>query len=221
MKVLVIRHAPFEGLGKIAAWLQKVNADVTEIRTYEDMAIPTSSQGQFLIVMGGPMSVNDPLPFLAAERQLIKSHVLAGGAMLGICLGGQQLAHAFGGQVAPAVKEVGWSAVTDLSSGKEHQVLHWHGEGFSLPPAGELLYTSKDWAFQGFRLKNAVGLQFHPEVDASLVAAFVENDQEFIAGSVLAQTPREILATPIPTENTSWLFRLLDELSAASSSHEK
>lgn len=185
---------------------------VTEVKTYEGMPIPSSSGWDFLIVMGGPMSVNDPLPFLAAERQLIRAHVDAGKPMLGICLGAQQLAKAFGAKVGPAVKEVGWAPVVELATDKEYQVIHWHGEGFDLPTDAQLLYSSKDWKNQGFSLKNAVGLQFHPEVDNALLAAFVANDGDFIPGNVLGQSEDEIAGKKIPAVNKGRLFDLLDKL---------
>ena len=98
-----------------------------------------------LIFMGGPMSVNDDLPYIRQELRLIEAAAARGKPVLGVCLGAQLIARALGGRVyRNAVKEIGWYPVrftgaartdrlfADLSA--PELVFHWHGETFDLPP---------------------------------------------------------------------------------------
>ena len=135
-----------------------------------------------LVVMGGPMGVHDDLPWLAAERALLREAVDAGVPVLGICLGAQQLALALGGDVRRGdtvecgVGEVHLSsaAVRDAVFGRAPTPLpcvHWHGDTFSLPPGAVHLARSDAYENQAFRVGDrAYGLQFHVEVTGALVA---------------------------------------------------
>lgn len=77
------------------------------------------------------------MDWIQDERYLIKEVVDSGKAMLGICLGAQQLAKSYGNDIISTPKEVGWYSVTSLTQifhpSKEYTVLHWHGEGFTKP----------------------------------------------------------------------------------------
>jgi GMP synthase (glutamine-hydrolysing) len=147
------------------------------VPTPDDVAAMTG-----LVVMGGPMSVHDPLPWLAEERALIKAAYRAGIPVLGICLGAQQLALALGGEVTTGPEpEVGVGEV-HLTNNCRHDPLfgpaatplpcfHWHRDTFTLPEGAIPLATSEQYEQQAFRVgERAYGLQFHVEVTASLVA---------------------------------------------------
>lgn len=214
MKTLIIRHAPFEEIGAIGDWLTEKGSIVETIKTYENQSIPTETDADLLIVMCGPQSVNDELPFLELERQLIRQHVEAGKGMFGVCLGAQQLAKAYGAEVAASPKEVGWAEVTDIQTQKRQRVLHWHGEGFQLPKGSVGLFQSSFWVNQGFRIKNAIGVQFHPEATTELVRSFVENDGGFIEGTLTNQDSEAILAESEKRTSHELLFQLLESLVA-------
>src|SRR5262245_57721431 len=106
-----LQHASFEGLGSITTPLAAHGARVGISRLYEVARLPRVSDFDVLIVMGGPMSVNDEtrFPWLAAEKRLIAAAIDAGRHVLGICLGAQLVASACGARVTTnREREIGW-----------------------------------------------------------------------------------------------------------------
>jgi GMP synthase-like glutamine amidotransferase len=155
-------------------------------------AVPRSSAGLDVIAMlGGPMSVNDPLPWLADAEALLRDAVARGVPVAGHCLGGQMLAKALGAAVtANPQPEIGWTRLqlTPVAADRalarawlgEHEdgagnvddpvglpVYQWHDETFALPPGATLLARSAACAHQAFALGPHLGMQFHIEVDAA------------------------------------------------------
>lgn len=135
-----------------------------------------------LVVMGGPMNVDDPRhPGLAAERRLVRSAVEAQVPVLGVCLGMQLLARALGSTVhAGHGTEVGFGPVQVVTAdpllgplGPEPTVLHWHSDVAELPAGATLLARSDRTPVQAFRAGSAVGLQFHVEVDRALLDSWL------------------------------------------------
>lgn len=162
------------------------------------------------------MSANDTEQWIQDERQLIKEVVVSGKPMLGICLGAQQLAKAYGSDIISTPKEVGWHSVTSLTQNfhpsKEYTVLHWHGEGFTKPCHAMPLYSTEKWENQGFRLFNAIGLQFHFEATKETVKEIVEADSQFLSQSVFSVTRGGTIYFPVPDENKDSLFSILNTL---------
>ena len=129
------------------------------------------------------MSVNDgdTLPWLVAEKRLVREAVLAGKPYWGVCLGVQLLAASLGARVYVGVRpEVGILPVHLTAEAQADAVFsglpqnfltfQWHGETFDLPEGAVLLATSPDYPNQAFRWKEkAYGVQFHLEVTAGLV----------------------------------------------------
>jgi len=128
------------------------------------------------------MSVHDDLPWLEAERVLLRAAVDAGLPVLGVCLGAQQLAAALGAEVvAGAEPECGVGEVHLTEAALEDPVfavapsplpcVHWHGDTFTLPAGAVRLAGNQAYENQAFRVgARAYGLQFHVEVTGSLVA---------------------------------------------------
>lgn len=216
MHLHIIQHVPFENPGLILGWIEERGHTYKIVRTYNQEALPSKEEVQFLVVLGGPMSANDSEEWVVEERSLIKEVVVQGKPMFGICLGAQQLAKAFGGEIKPAPKEVGWGEIKDIHTDEYLTVLHWHGEGFTLPKNAQLLYSSELWENQGFRMKNALGLQFHFETTEQTVAEIVAADQPFLEQSILKTSVDETINKPIPLKNKDVLFTLLDELEQSS-----
>jgi GMP synthase-like glutamine amidotransferase len=99
---LLVQHVSFEGPGAIAGAISDTGADLTVLRMDRDEALPPAAamaDVAGLVVMGGPMSVHDDLPWLTEERTLLRAAVEVGRPVLGVCLGAQQLAAALGAPV--------------------------------------------------------------------------------------------------------------------------
>ena len=188
MFTVVFRHVPFEDLGWIAGALETAGISWQYADLYRDSTLPDCSEAAGLIFMGGPMSVNDSLPFLRREMQVIESALRAGQPVLGVCLGAQLVAKALGARVyRNPVKEIGWFPVwwkdaargDALFAGLEaaETVFHWHGETFDLPRGAEWLAASERCAHQAFRYGSAAwGLQFHLEGTPEMVAGWCQED---------------------------------------------
>ncbi len=188
MKVHVLQHIPFEGIGSIEPWLAAREAAITHTQFHEpDWTLPDPRTLDLIIIMGGPMSVNDEaeLPWLVDEKQFVRDAMQAGTAVLGICLGAQLVASALGASVYPGPqREIGWFDIEAAPGQKEGtfrfppraKVFHWHGETFDLPAGATLLASSAACQNQAFQIgRNVIGLQCHlettPESAASIIAA--------------------------------------------------
>ena len=185
--VLAFRHGLSENLGLIAGALAQRHISYQYVDLYDGGAAPHVEGAAGLIFMGGPMSVNDHLPYLRAEEQIILKAFARGIPILGVCLGSQLIAKALGSRVYPnPVKEIGWfpvrfteAARTDrLFAGLDasETVFHWHGETFDLPQGAELLAWSDACRHQAFRIGNAYGLQFHLEVTPEMISGWCARD---------------------------------------------
>ena len=233
MRVHVLRHAAFEGLGSMASWLERAGAVVTETRCYDQPGLPRARDFDWLIVMGGPMSVNDEasFPWLGPEKKLIAEAIDAGTVVLGVCLGAQLVACALGARVYPAVrKEIGWFPVyavpkTRTASGAAPQplasvvpdgttVFHWHGDTFDLPRGSVHLLRSDACDNQAFSVGNHVlGLQFHLEMIPEGAVTLIEHCGGEIKVGATVQPGAQILGEPDRfTRINAMMDRLLDSL---------
>jgi len=125
--IAIFRHSPTEGPGYFAAYLDAKRIPWRLVDAAGGEPIP-ADPGAFtgLTFMGGPMSVNDDLPWIAPELELIRRAVDAGVPCLGHCLGGQLMSKALGGTVSRnRVKEIGWGMV-EAVAGPEAE--RWLGD---------------------------------------------------------------------------------------------
>jgi GMP synthase-like glutamine amidotransferase len=115
-----------------------------------------------------------------------------------LLFGSQQRQSCLANQVGDpplTVREVGWGAVHFVRSPDEEPVLeglgdselvvHWHGDTFDLPEGAALLASTLPCKNQMFRLRSRLfGVQFHPELDAELIALWVEEDADYVRGAL-------------------------------------
>jgi len=205
VRVLAFRHVPFEGLGLIEPVLESrgiafdyadlYQADLHQSNLYQadlDQAvppIPDISRYDGLIFLGGPMSANDPLPYLRTEMGVIEHALTAGTPVLGVCLGAQLMASALGARVyRNAEREIGWfdihlapgAASDPVFAGlrQSETVFHWHSDTFDLPAGAELLARSDRTERQAFRYGRVwYGIQFHLEVNPPMIVDWCLQDQ--------------------------------------------
>lgn len=175
MHAVCLQHVPFEGPGIFTSHLETRGIRVEPYLVPEE-GLP-KDPGALLIIMGGPMSVNDPEAWIAEETAFIKSALELGTPVLGICLGSQFMAKALGATVGPGVAlEVGMTPIRLTHEGTLDpvfggssptlEVFEWHGEVFDLPAGCVPLASSEVCAVQAFRSGvKAYGLLFHLELD--------------------------------------------------------
>lgn len=223
--VLIFRHAPIEGPGYFATFLDRHGIPWKLVRIDAGEAVPESLNGvSGLCLMGGPMSVNDDLPWIPPLLARIREAVAAGIPVIGHCLGGQLMAKALGGIVgANPVKEIGWGEVrvTDADAARPWLgeapapvlAFHWHGETFSLPPGATRILESEYCANQAFVLDDRhIAMQCHVEMTPELVASWCEHGAAEIAASDSpgVQAPETIRAGL--GERTAQLHQVADKI---------
>ena len=204
--IAVFRHARSEGPGYLASFLEEQGVDWRLVAVDSGEPLPRDAR-RFagLVFMGGPMSVNDDLPWIPPALELIRDAVRKDVPVLGHCLGGQLMSKAFGGSVRNgAVKEIGWGEVRveDNEVAKRwlgelpgFEAFHWHGETFSIPPGGTRVLSNPHCENQGFALGRHLGLQCHVEMSVELVRIWCRGGRheiEAAATSPGVQAPEEI-----------------------------
>ena len=181
---MVIQNIECEGLGSLANLFELDGFNLTILNSQSSL-IPTDlTSYSGIIILGGPMSVYDNYVFLKNEQKLIKKAVDMKIPTLGICLGSQLIAEAMGGKVYPGnLKEIGWHDIEITENGSReifngiatltNTVFQWHGDTFDLPKSAIILAKS-DAYVQAFRIKTAIGIQFHIEVDESMIEEWLK-----------------------------------------------
>jgi GMP synthase (glutamine-hydrolysing) len=191
MRVVAFRHVPHEGLGLIEPVMRQRGIEVVCADLYREGApLPETRGADGLIFMGGPMSANDPLPYLGQEIRIMREAAGERQPMLGVCLGAQLLAKALGAEVRRSpLPEVGWFEVQLTDAGAADQllgamnrtetVLQWHGDTFDLPEGAVWLARSERCPNQAFRISpNIYGFQFHLEVTPEMLTEWCVQDAQ-------------------------------------------
>lgn len=189
--IAIFRHAAVEGPGYLADFLDRRAMPWQLIRVDAGDAVPTSPETfSGLAFMGGPMSVNDALPWVAQELALIRRAHAQDIPLLGHCLGGQLISRALGAVVSKnPVKEIGWGEVrvSDnavardwFGDSRRFDSFHWHGETFALPPGAVHLLASSHCANQAYALGKHLALQCHVEMNEPMIRAWCEAGAEEI-----------------------------------------
>ena len=161
----ILQHLEREGPGLFVPVAKERNLNVSTFRLDLGDSLPELSNGDILLVLGGPMGIRDignPIyPWLIKEVDLLKEALNQEVGVIGICLGAQLLAFAAGGDVEvlldgisqKQLPEIGWHTVfssefnnnNKLSSFlcKPFPVLHWHEDRIVLPTTAELIASSR------------------------------------------------------------------------------
>jgi GMP synthase-like glutamine amidotransferase len=206
--VAIFRHAATEGPGYFATYLDRHAIPWEVVKIDEGEPVPgDAARFSGLVFMGGPMSVNDDLPWIAPVLRLIRGAADREIPVLGHCLGGQLMAKALGGEVIRnPVKEIGWgrvdvapneAAAEWLGKGlSSFNAFHWHGETFSVPPGATCILSSRYCPNQAFVLGPHLGMQCHVEMTPGLVRAWCqdwEKEVESLARRTASvQTPSQM-----------------------------
>ena len=239
MHIHYLQHAAFEDAANIAVWAHERGHRLTHTRLDLDQPLPEPQDLDWLVVMGGPMNVDqhDAYPWLVREKQFMRQVIDRGLPVLGVCLGGQLICAVLGGQVTKnRQKEIGWFPVTLTSEAgasplfsrfpQRVPAFHWHGYTFSIPPGAVRLAASDGCDNQAFQYgRHVVALQFHWDYSLRSVETMIRHcGDELVAGtpggapSTLGpghgiQQPAEMLAQPERfSEIQVLLYAMLDAM---------
>lgn len=200
MRVLVVDNYPETSLGLVGTALQEAGAtiDLRVMHQGDDLPVDPGGHDAIVVFGGGQNALADDLhPYLPGLVRLIRAFGDAGKAVLGVCLGSQLVARAYGAtNIIGLPIEFGWKAVTPTDAAADDPVVshlgsgapmfHWHYDTFTLPPGSAHLATSEQTRHQAFRIGRAVyGIQFHFEVDVALADRWTTT----FAGQIAAHTP--------------------------------
>lgn len=184
MRVLVVYNYENTELGLLGAALEEAAAEIDIRRPFLGEELPVvASEHDALVMLGGGQNAlaDDAYPYFPALLSLTRGFVEADKAVLGICLGSQLMARAFGGENRiGGATEFGWQPVSVTGAGRADAVLgglpqsfrifQWHDDTFTLPPGAERLAASAVAENQAYRIgRAAYGFQFHLEADRTLV----------------------------------------------------
>jgi GMP synthase-like glutamine amidotransferase len=182
MRIHCLQHVPFESPGWIQTWSGAHDHELVMVRLFADEPLPSPSEVEALVVMGGPMGVHDDAqhPWMKGEKHLVAAALEAEKRVLGVCLGAQMIAHVSGARVyRNRFQEIGWFPVEAMPEGVARFALphsfsayHWHGDTFQLPDGAIHLARTDGCEQQMFLLGDRViGIQFHLEVTPEDIAA--------------------------------------------------
>lgn len=183
--VVIFRHAATEGPGYFATFLDEKHIPWRLVKIDEGEGLPQTIQDfSGLVLMGGPMSVNDDLPWIAPLLELIREAYRLDIPLLGHCLGGQLISKALGAVVSKnPVKEIGWGEVNapDSETAKRwfgdlgsFQVFHWHGETFALPEGATHLLSSRYCRNQAYSIGKHLAFQCHVEMTSEMIRSWCD-----------------------------------------------
>ena len=230
MNIHYFQHVPFEGLGSIEPWALKQGHEISCSRLYLGDKLPPVDRIDWLIIMGGPMSVNDEseYPWLVKEMKFVSQAIEAGRTILGVCLGAQLLAKVMGADIYPNThKEIGWFPVEKAEIATEKSVgivmadavtvFHWHGETFDLPSGAVHLARSEACENQAFVYGDRIiGLQYHLETTKKSAEQLIKNCSHEIVEAKYIQTEKEILSDQSRFDKiNSEMERILDYLQSS------
>lgn len=242
LRIHALYHVDFEELSYIKQWAENQGHSITLTRFYENDPLPDQDSFDWLVIMGGPMSIHDEteFPWLLDEKYFIQQSINQGKTVIGVCLGAQLIADSLGAKVAPSgIKEIGWMPIQLTSQGLKHPLLkdlpkeaftvfHWHGDGFDCPQGAVPIATSQGWANQGFIYQTpkhkelstwVLGWQCHFEVTEKSMVDMVGYGQDYIQeakadypDSVQAGDKIIELGDKHIQDNNAWLSTMLDNL---------
>lgn len=227
LRIHYFRHVPFEDPGCILKWASQKGHKASITRFYESSALPLASDFDWLVVMGGPMGVDEErtFPWLREEKAFIKSAIDGNKTVIGICLGAQLIATSLGVRVYKAPrKEIGWFPVSLTPKAQQMSLFqgfpgsistfHWHGDTFDLPENAIHLMESVACKNQAFLYKtNVLGLQFHLEATATTLTNMLDNCRTELIPAEFVQREDFILKNAARLSEThKRLTEILDRL---------
>lgn len=204
-RYLFVKHSQNWNIDRCTMWMQENNKSVDWCYPVEGNDFPDPRVYAGVVVFGGANSANDcsDHEWVKRELEFIERCLCVDTAFFGICLGAQMLARVLGASVNPHqrdLREVGFCRV-DPVRGQEHflseplDVMQWHSEGFDLPVGTRCIASGDDFPNQAYQLNEKVyGVQFHPEVNAAVLAIWHERNKARSTGVLTEQERIDMMA---------------------------
>ncbi|MBN2545781.1 MAG: type 1 glutamine amidotransferase [Spirochaetes bacterium] len=207
MKLHYLQHVEFENLSGIQKWADKRKIKISYTKFYQSHEFPDINNIDLLIILGGPMSVNEDRKYkwLKEEKKYIEKAIQNNKKVFGICLGAQLIADVLGSRAYKnKYKEIGWFPVfrknVDLSQTAiknfpdELIAFHWHGDTFDTPKDAVCFAESEACSNQGFIYNNNIlALQFHIESTLKSINSLIKNCKNELTKDKFVQNEKEIL----------------------------
>jgi GMP synthase-like glutamine amidotransferase len=209
--VAIFRFSPGEGAGYFQTFLDRRGIASRVFQLDQGDRVPTDLDAYAgFVFMGGPMSVNDDLPWIADILALIQRAIEADRPCLGHCLGGQLISKALGGAVTKnPVKEIGWNPITvddnpaarrwlgdDMVDARDCITFQWHGETFTIPEGATRILSGHACVNQAYVIGKSLGMQCHVEMTPKMIQTWCREWESEHADPELpsVQTPDEMMA---------------------------
>ena len=203
--VRIFRHVNCKGPGYLGTVLDNHNIDYELVCIDEGITVPQDLEPiSGLVFMGGFMNVTDPLQWIEEEKTLIRKALDKAVPVMGICLGGQLMSAALGGEVIHEPNmEIGWHKLLPDIENKNSKWLQdlpeeftpfqWHADSFSAPAGATVLLHSECRKNQAFVIGNSIAMQFHLEMTESMIRDWLRlYPGDLQQGHLCAQKAEEI-----------------------------
>jgi len=203
--ILTVLHQEHSTPGRVGLALKAMGARLDIRRPSLGEPLPkTLGTHDGVIVFGGPMCANDSCDWVRQEIDWLQVPLAEEKPLLGICLGAQMMARTLGARVftfEDRRSEIGYFRVSPTAAGDAlceepfpRWVYQWHSDGFDLPRGAELLATGAgEFPNQAYAYgKNAIGLQFHPEVTYHMMCRWTLRGAERLTRPGALSRPRHL-----------------------------
>ncbi|WP_339488197.1 type 1 glutamine amidotransferase [Pseudomonas sp. EL_65y_Pfl2_R95] len=204
--ILIITHIDYCTPGHLATVLDDAQLAFTELRAdLNQLEGYDLDRPKAVAIMGGPMSVNDPLPWLQTEIKALQHFIKRDIPLLGHCLGGQLLAKALGAPVSQmGYTESGWQGMNKVEGAEQSpwlahlpesfEIFQWHGDTFAMPEGAQPLLSNQWCPNQAFAMGDKIlALQGHPEMTAELVSQWLHDWSHLLDASQPSQQSVEFM----------------------------
>jgi GMP synthase (glutamine-hydrolysing) len=187
-RYLFVKHSENWNVDRCTRWMEEKQFTVDWCYPASDQAFPDAKDYAGVIVFGGASSANDCdcHDWVRRELVFVEQCLKLNTPYFGICLGAQLLARVLGAKVRPHDKEIKEVGFCRIDPEPEHShflnetlmVMQWHSEGFDLPPGTQRIATGEEFPNQAYSLSEKIlGVQFHPEVNAEVLAIWHERNR--------------------------------------------
>lgn len=209
MRVLVLQNHTKSGLAYLREPAEKYNAflDICMPHLKPDHNLPDSDKDyDGFILLGGAMNADEGSehPWLEKAANLVGQFTDKGKPVLGICLGSQIIARAFGAKTYNMPKaEIGFFEIQVTEKAQKDELLgqnfgssiflaEFHKQTFEIPDGSTLLMKGQTCQNQAFKIgESTYAFQPHFEITPDLFRHWVDNSEELIA-SYAPELPKRL-----------------------------